>query len=110
MMHHHKIAAHISLWTSSDVLGGTICGRWLKKPEDIHHYPIFPESNRQSALCKALTRDVWEQLKDKKDEHGVSFKQCILSGCQNVDSGIGCYAGSHDSYKTFAPLFDNVVE
>ena len=34
----------------------------------------------------------------------------ILSGCQNVDSGIGCYAGSHDSYYTFANLFDNVIE
>ena len=30
----------------------------------------------------------------------------ILSGCQNVDSGIGVYAGSHDSYTTFEELFD----
>ena len=34
----------------------------------------------------------------------------ILSGCQNVDSGIGCYAGSHDSYSTFANLFDKVID
>lgn len=34
----------------------------------------------------------------------------ILSGCQNVDSGIGVYAGSHDSYTTFAGLFDQVIE
>jgi hypothetical protein len=34
----------------------------------------------------------------------------ILSGSQNVDSGIGLYAGSHDSYKTFEDLFDKVVE
>ena len=34
----------------------------------------------------------------------------ILSGCQNVDSGIGCYAGSHDSYYTFADLFDGVIQ
>ena len=34
----------------------------------------------------------------------------ILSGCQNVDSGIGCYAGSHDSYYTFAEFFDKVIE
>ena len=33
----------------------------------------------------------------------------ILSGCQNVDSGIGVYAGSHDSYYTFAELFDQVI-
>jgi hypothetical protein len=34
----------------------------------------------------------------------------ILSGCQNVDSGIGVYAGSHDSYITFSELFDKVIE
>lgn len=34
----------------------------------------------------------------------------ILSGAQNVDSGIGLYAGSHDSYTTFAELFDKVIE
>jgi hypothetical protein len=34
----------------------------------------------------------------------------ILSGSQNIDSGIGLYAGSHDSYTTFADLFDKVIE
>jgi hypothetical protein len=34
----------------------------------------------------------------------------ILSGSQNVDSGIGIYAGSHDSYYTFPDLFDKVIE
>ena len=33
----------------------------------------------------------------------------ILSGSQNIDSGIGCYAGSHDSYTTFCDLFDAVI-
>lgn len=34
----------------------------------------------------------------------------ILSGAQNVDSGIGVYAGSHDSYTTFSDLFDKIIE
>ena len=34
----------------------------------------------------------------------------ILSGSQNIDSGIGLYAGSHDSYTTFKDLFDKVIE
>ena len=34
----------------------------------------------------------------------------ILSGCHNIDSGIGVYAGSHDSYYTFSDLFDKVIE
>ena len=33
----------------------------------------------------------------------------ILSGCQNIDSGIGIYAGSHDTYTTFAEVFDDVI-
>jgi arginine kinase len=61
-------------------------------------------------LKKYLTPEIWNQLKDKKDAFGVSFKTAIFSGCKNTDSGIGVYAGSHDSYKVFAPLFDKVVE
>jgi creatine kinase len=49
-------------------------------------------------------------LKDKKDKAGFSFKEAIFSGCKNTDSGIGVYAGSHDSYTTFAPLFDKIIE
>lgn len=39
----------------------------------------------------------------------MSFKTCIFSGCKNLDSGIGLYAGSHDSYKCFNKLFDKVI-
>jgi len=49
-------------------------------------------------------------LKDKQDKHGYSFKECIFSGCKNTDSGVGVYAGSHDSYKVFAPLLDKIIE
>ena len=52
----------------------------------------------------------WAQLKDAKDAHGVTFKTAILSGCQNIDSGIGVYAGSHDSYSAFAPMMDKIIE
>ena len=34
----------------------------------------------------------------------------ILSGSQNVDSGIGVYAGSHSAYNTFSDLFDPIIE
>jgi len=34
----------------------------------------------------------------------------ILSGVMNVDSGIGIYAGSHDSYYTYSDIFDKVIE
>lgn len=61
-------------------------------------------------MSKYLTPQVWRQLKDKKDKHGFTFKEAIFSGCKNTDSGIGVYAGSHDSYSSFAPLFDKIVE
>jgi len=59
---------------------------------------------------KHLTREVWGDLKNAKDAHGFTFKQAIFSGCKNTDSGIGVYAGSHDSYNAFAGLFDHVIE
>ena len=34
----------------------------------------------------------------------------ILAGAQNVDSGIGLYAGSHESYYDFDGIFDNVIQ
>ena len=85
------------------------CGPHLKTPEDLTGYPVFPEGTK-SLLCKFLSRELWNELKDKKDAHGVSFRQAILSGCQNIDSGIGVYAGSHDSYTAFAPMMDKIIE
>lgn len=84
-------------------------GSHLSKPEDITGFPEFPAGTK-SLLSKYLSKDVWEKLKDTKDKHGFTFKQAIFSGCKNTDSGIGVYAGSHDSYKAFAPLFDKIVE
>ena len=71
--------------------------------------PEFPEKTT-SLLKKHLNRAIWDQLKDKSDKFNYTFRQAIFSGCKNTDSGIGVYAGSHDSYKTFAPLFDKIIE
>ena len=80
----------------------TICGRHLKTVDDLKSFPIFKDGERGSLLSKYLTEDVWKQLHDKEDSLGVSFKTCIMSGCQNTDSGIGVYAGSPDSYTAFS--------
>jgi len=61
-------------------------------------------------LRKYLSRDIWNELKEKKDPYDYSFREAIFSGIRNTDSGIGVYAGSHDSYDTFAPMFDKVIE
>lgn len=72
-------------------------------------YPIFPPGTH-SLLKKHLTRELWSSLKTAKDKHGFSFTEAIFSGCKNTDSGIGVYAGSHDSYTEFAGLFDKIIE
>lgn len=37
-------------------------------------------------------------------------QRAIQSGVDNLDSGIGVYAGDEESYEVFAPLFDRVIE
>jgi hypothetical protein len=87
----------------------TEVGTSLAKAEDVVDFPKFPEGTK-SLLCKHLTPQVWRQLKDKKDKYDFTFKQAIFSGCKNTDSGIGVYAGSHDSYTAFAPMMDAIIE
>ena len=87
----------------------TKCGSHLKKPEDLTGWPEFP-AGTTSLLSKHLTKDIWDKYHDKSDASGVSFKTCVFSGCQNTDSGIGCYAGSMDSYTTFADFFDKIIQ
>ena len=85
------------------------CSSQLESPESLTGFPVFPEGTK-SSVARFNTCEIWDQFHDKKDSHGVSYKLCIFSGCKNVNSGIGVYAGSHDSYKTFAPLMDKVIE
>ena len=87
---------------------GTFMGSHLSGPEAITGLPYFPAGTK-SILCKCLTPDVWEKCKDKKDKFGFTFKQAIFSGAKWTNSGVGIYAGSHDSYYAFAPLFDKVI-
>ena len=88
--------------------GRTFVGNHLKSPEDLVSWPQFPEGT-QSLLSKHLTKDIWDKYHDKKDSAGVSFKTCIFSGCKNVDSGIGVYAGSENSYIAFKEFFDRII-
>ncbi len=72
-------------------------------------YPIFSKECK-SMLCKYLTAEVFDKLKDVKTANGFTLEQAINSGVQNIDSGIGVYAGDEESYNVFAPLFDPIIE
>lgn len=83
-------------------------GSHLNSPDEITDLPYFPAGTK-SLLAKCLTPQIWEQLKDKKDKFGFTFKQAIYSGSKWTNSGVGVYAGSHDSYYAFAPFFDKII-
>jgi len=95
--------------TLAPVEGRTHAGPWLKTPEDLVNWPLFPDGTK-SLCAKYLTEEIWNEYKDQKDDEGVSFKTCIFSGCQNLDSGIGVYAGSESSYLKFNKFFDQIIE
>ncbi|GMT01111.1 hypothetical protein PENTCL1PPCAC_23285, partial [Pristionchus entomophagus] len=64
----------------------------------------------KSLLKKHLTEDVLEKCKGKKSALGATLYDCISSGVENLDAGVGVHAPDADSYKTFAPLFDKIIE
>lgn len=72
-------------------------------------FPTFPD-DCTSKLCKHLSKEIFETLKDKQTSNGYTFQQAIHSGVENPDSGIGVYAGDEESYTMFAPLFDPIIE
>jgi hypothetical protein len=86
-----------------------MCGSHLTGPEDLTGFPVFPPGTK-SLLSKLLTRDIWQKYKYQKDKCNFTFKEAIFSGAKNVDSGIGVYAGCHQSYAEFSDLFDKVIE
>jgi len=90
-------------------VNGTMMGEHLQTPEDIKGMPYFP-AGTGSLLHKCLTKEIWEKCKDRKDKYGYTFKNAIFSGAKWTNSGVGVYAGSHESYYDFAPFMDKIIE
>jgi protein-arginine kinase len=63
-----------------------------------------------SLVKKYLTKEVVDQLKDKKTKLGATLLDVIQSGVANLDSGVGVYAPDAEAYTLFAPLFNPVIE
>ena len=64
----------------------------------------------KSLLKKHFTQAVFDQLKDKKTSRGITINDCIRSGVENLDSGVGLYAGDEECYTLFGPLFTPLIE
>jgi len=67
-------------------------------------------SEHKSLMAKYLTKELYEELKDKKTSNGFTIDDVVKSGVENPDSGIGAYAGDAESYTLFAPFFDAIIE
>lgn len=63
-----------------------------------------------SLLKKYLTRQVLDEIKDRKTKMGATLMDVIQSGVENLDSGCGVYAPDAESYTLFAPLFNPIIE
>jgi len=81
----------------------------FKTSDELLDFDTFFPKGTKSALARCMTKEMWEEYKDMKDDSDVTFKTCIFSGVKNLDSGIGLYAGSHSSYTKFEKLFDAVI-
>nr|AII97874.1 BLTX506 [Nephila pilipes] len=64
----------------------------------------------KSLLKKYLTREVLDACKDKKTALGATLLDCVQSGFENLDSGVGIYAPDAESYTLFAPIFNPIIE
>jgi hypothetical protein len=94
----------------SDPKKGKLPQEMFKSSTELIDFSGFFHESSKSALKKCLTEEIWNEYKDEVDAEGVTFKTMIFSGIKNQDSGIGLYAGSHNSYTKFNKLFDKVVE
>lgn len=71
--------------TANKFAAATLCSRDLQSPAEITSMPTFTD-DVSSYLSRNLSEDVWNQLSEKEDAFGFTFKQAIFSGCQNPDS------------------------
>lgn len=81
----------------------------IKKIED-GYAKLQASKDCHSLLKKHLTKQVVDQLKDKKTKLGATLLDVIQSGVANLDSGVGVYAPDAEAYTLFKPLFDPIIQ
>ncbi|EDW80113.1 uncharacterized protein Dwil_GK24279 [Drosophila willistoni] len=74
-------------------------------------YNSLAASDSKSLLKKHLSKDIFNRLKKSSTPSFHStLLDCIRSGLCNHDSGVGIYAPDAEAYKTFADIFDPIIE
>jgi creatine kinase len=79
------------------------------KIEIAHEFPDLSE-NSDSFMKKCLTREVYEALKDKRTDLGVTLYDVIKVGVLDKKCKLGAVAGDEASYHVFSALMDPVIE
>ncbi|XP_068688633.1 creatine kinase M-type-like [Montipora capricornis] len=75
----------------------------------------FPDlSQHNNYMAKALTKEIYANLRDKVTKNGFTLDDVIQTGVDNPGHPfimtVGCVAGDEESYEVFADLLDPVIE
>ncbi|XP_015752750.1 PREDICTED: creatine kinase M-type-like, partial [Acropora digitifera] len=75
----------------------------------------FPDlSTHNNYMAKALTKEVYANLRNKATKNGYTLDDVIQTGVDNPGHPfimtVGCVAGDEESYEVFADLLDPVIE
>ena len=76
-------------------------------PLDFSVIEAIRKSNPDNRAAKYLTKQYYDSLSASLQK---GLWQCIKTGIENPDSGLGCYAMRPSDYKTYAPFFDAVIQ
>ena len=72
-------------------------------------YPKF-ENKRNNLFKTHLTPEVFLSIKNNRTMKYVSLRELINIGLENEDDKIGILAPDEDTYSTFAPLFNPILQ
>jgi len=71
-------------------------------------------SKHNSFMSEAMTKDIWDKLKDKKTSSGCTLAQCIKTGMDNKGhphiKTCGIVACCEESYDVFREIFDPIID
>jgi len=83
-----------------------------KKYDADKDYPNFSKHNNWMAKC--LTREMYAELREKCTPSGYTLDNAIQTGVDNPGHPhimtVGCTLGDEETYETFKPLFDAVIQ
>ena len=115
--HYTNCEETTSTLTTKQPTGGEIS---VEEESDYDVYPNLSRHGKHSMLRQILTESMYHELRTRKTSNGITIEDIIRAGVclpygggsnGNPPHGVaGVYAGDAESYTTFAPLFDPIIE